>query len=140
MLTALKQLRLDHYVSERATCNPVRDSNLITLLLQFNLEYNEYCTALLSSHNEVTRYISQFMEMADSWFKCKESVRVGDWAVLESESIHSWLPVWAFTRKPQYLMETMRRIETIYNLQADQACGSSSQGQTDNQLFSLLFM
>ncbi len=44
---------------------------------------------------------------------------VGDWAILEVESI-DWLPVWGITKKPLYQMESMRRIEINYGLSMEE--------------------
>ncbi len=57
--------------------------------------------------------------MAEKWYLCKEAVRVAGWALLEVESI-DWVPVWGISKKPQYQMESMRRIEVNYTLSSEE--------------------
>jgi hypothetical protein len=59
------------------------------------------------------------MEMAERWYNCKEAVGLGDWAILEVESI-DWLPIWGLTKKPLYQLEAMRRIEINHNLTSEE--------------------
>lgn len=45
--------------------------------------------------------------------------RIGDWAVLEVESI-DWLPVQGKTKKPLYQMEGMRHMKITYSLSPEE--------------------
>lgn len=122
IMSALKRLRLDQYISEsEMSSSGILDSSLSPSenLQRFMSKYDDYCSAMLSSTNEITRYVSRFLIMAEKWYQSKEAVRVADWALLEVESI-DWLPVWGFVKKPQYQMEAMRRIEINYQLTAEE--------------------
>ena len=119
IITALKRLRLDKYISAAPMNWSLNADTPSENLKQFMLQYDKYCDALLSSSNEITRYVSRFLVMAEKWYLCKEAVRVADWALLEVESV-DWVPVWGISKKPQYQMESMRRIEVNYTLSSEE--------------------
>ncbi len=120
MLSALENLRFHHFLGQRGTpSNSHENKSDEEMLWNFNAEYIEYCESFVDCRNEVTRYISRFIEIANRWSMCKDAVRAGDWVVLEVESI-DWLPAWVFLKKNLYLMETMRRIEVNNSLSPEE--------------------
>ncbi len=115
---AIKHLRLHNFLQQES---PSLNVELTPMDRLWNLqdEYSNYCQSLLVCPDEVTRYCALFLDAVDRWENCKEAVRMGDWATLEVEAL-DWLPIWAATKKPLYALETMRRNEINYNLDAEE--------------------
>jgi hypothetical protein len=73
ILTALKRLRLDQYISStQMNWTLSADVTPSENLKQFISEYDKYCDTLLFSSNEITRYVSRFLIMAEKWYLCKD--------------------------------------------------------------------
>ncbi len=118
MVSALKRLRLEIFLSVH-DYESNEEWGGKNLLWQFAGEYQTFCDSLCHSKNKNARYVALFMDFVDRWDRCRDAVRVGDWATLEVEAI-DWLPVWAALKKPLYLIETMRRMETMYGMTTDE--------------------
>ncbi len=118
MASAIKHLRLHTFLKERSPVLSNADTP-IDRLWKLQIEYSDYCQSLLCCPDEVTRYCALFVDAVDRWENCRDAVRMGDWATLEVEAI-DWLPIWLVTKKPLYLMETMRRNEIIYSLEPEE--------------------
>ncbi len=118
MASALKHLRLHTFLQQRSPILSNADMP-IDCLWKLQNEYSDYCQSLLCCPDEVTRFCALFVDAVDRWENCRDAVRIGNWATLEVEAIN-WLPIWAVTKKPLYLMETMQRNEIIYSLEPEE--------------------
>ena len=79
--------------------------------------FDEFVTRSESAKCEPTRMVALFMKYIERWILCRDSVRIGDGLILEVEGC-DWLPFWAGTgSKPQYLLETKRRLEQMNKLE-----------------------
>ncbi len=117
MVSALKRLRFEIFLS--VYDYESNEESVPNWLWQLGGEYQSFCASLCQSKNENTRYVALFMDFVDRWDRCRDAVKIGDWATLEVEAI-DWLPVWAALKKPLYLVETMRRMETMYGMTTDE--------------------
>ncbi len=108
---ALKILRFNVFLS--STDNSEEETKSETIW-KIGSQYRQYCELLLISPNENTKFVARFINMMDSWKVCRDAVRLGDWATMEMAAIH-WMPVWGELKKPLYLMESMRRLESVYS-------------------------
>ncbi len=129
LVSALKRIQFEVFLSRNQyecnldecnldECNPDSDS-IPNFLWTLSGDYEVFCASLRVSNNENTRYIALFLDFAERWDRCRNAVRVGDWATLEVEAI-DWLPVWGALKKPQYQIETMRRMRIMYGMTADE--------------------
>ena len=67
---------------------------------------------------EISKVTAFYMKYTTRWYACKEGVKVGDYNLLAIEGC-DWIEFWAAKAvgKPNYLLETKRRIESTHNLE-----------------------
>ena len=85
----------------------------LDVLLRLESTFNDYCTELESSQDEVSRMMALFVMKMDAYCRCKFGIRKGDSILLEKEGCE-WMPMWKVHGKNNYLQATLRRIETLY--------------------------
>ena len=74
--------------------------------------YHKYAQSMMECNCAPTKAIALFMDLMCHWELCRESVRSGDFMVMEVEGA-MWLQFWVGNGKPHYLLETKRRIELL---------------------------
>ncbi len=118
--TSLKHLRLHNFLHQRSpTTEKTNATTTFDYLWNLHDEYEAYCESLLTCSDKVTKFCALFVDAVDRWDNCRVAVCMGDWATLEVEAL-DWMPIWVATKKPQYLMETLRRNEMNYSLEPEE--------------------
>ncbi len=117
---SLKLLRLHVFLSCQQELDvEVEHMVMNGVIWKLGTQYQEYCVTLPTSQNKNTQFVAQFIDMMDRWKSCIDAVWIGDWASMEVASI-DWMPVWVALQKPLYQMETMRRLEVLYNMSPEE--------------------
>ena len=121
MIHALERIRMEEFIRHRDNARNIFSSETDNAEVCWRLqcEYQTYCEKLLQSSCEKTLAAANFLNLAQEWQMCKESVSAGDWATLEVLG-NDWLLYWAAMGKKQYKLEVVRRMEQIYKLKADE--------------------
>ncbi|EJK44817.1 hypothetical protein THAOC_36612 [Thalassiosira oceanica] len=83
------------------------------VLQHLNHCYGNYCVNLETSSNEKSKFVAIFVKYMESYLRCKNAIRDGDFAILEVESVR-WLPFWRARKRSKYYDACMRKIETLY--------------------------
>eukprot|EP00978_Attheya_sp_CCMP212_P047655 scaffold422945_cov106-Attheya_sp.AAC.1 len=65
----------------------------VNFLLLLSWNYEIYCESLSTSSDEICKFVSQFMSLAEDYFLFIDSVRAGDSVTLERVFL-DWLPLW----------------------------------------------
>ena len=74
--------------------------------------YCAYCEQLESSDDEPSRVCAIFMKEVESYFRCVNGVKKGDFWLIEKEN-SDWLGAYQFSGKSNYVPEGMKRGELM---------------------------
>ena len=78
-------------------------------------DYEVFYKSMETCKCEITRCAVLYAKLTDHWLACHNGVRVGCFNVLEVEGC-DWLSIWVACKKPQYALETKRRMEVLYQM------------------------
>ena len=90
-------------------------SDLSGLMWKLQEEMEAYLIELEDCRDEVTRAFVLLMKYTYDWLLARDGIPVGDWCVHDVLGC-KWISFWAATKKHGYLLETKRRIETVFQL------------------------
>ena len=81
-------------------------------LIRLDELYSAYCDELESSTDEPSRVCAIFMKEVESYFRCVDGTKKGNFWLMEKEN-SDWLGAYKFSGKSNYLPEGMKRAELM---------------------------
>eukprot|EP00978_Attheya_sp_CCMP212_P000816 scaffold1711_cov60-Attheya_sp.AAC.4 len=86
----------------------------VNLLLLLSWNYKIYCESLSTSSDEICKFVSQFMSLAEDYFLFIDSVRVGNSVTLECVFLDG-LTLWKAAGKLKYVKLTLTICNIFYS-------------------------